>query len=260
MHAPPILATIDADPPIPFTDEQIGSAAHEKHMPSVRAIAVDEIGLVLLNLIGADASVSAVIMELLRSKSNGVGFMPTLFASQPTNIPTQLAIQKGGRYTTFRSALATSAGSIKVKNWCLLINTANLAESLRRAPTIPAELLPPPPAPAIVAPSPPQGAVQSPPAAPPPHYVIGAATSTTPDPNALLGQLRSIGVVLADVWATAVCDLALEAQLVTPIPAAGVKCWRVDGDLVRWVDLVKHGIQHQRFWVPEVVTRQQRAA
>src|SRR5437870_6188925 len=145
MHAAPLLPTIDADPPIPFTDEEIGSAAHEKHMPSVRAIAVDELGLVLLNLVGADASVSAVIMELLRSKSNGVGFMPTLFGSHPTNIPTQLAIQKGGRYTTFRSALATSAGSIRVKNWCLLINTAYIADSRRRAPTIPPQLLPPPP-------------------------------------------------------------------------------------------------------------------
>ena len=85
MHPPPFPAIIEADPPIPFVDEEIGSAAHEKHMPSVRAVAVDpDRGLVLLNLVGADASVSAVIMELLRSKSNGVGFMPTLFGSQPT--------------------------------------------------------------------------------------------------------------------------------------------------------------------------------
>jgi hypothetical protein len=57
MHPPPLGAIIDADPPIPFTDEEIGSAAHEKHMPSVRAIAVDaDHRLVLLNLIGADTS------------------------------------------------------------------------------------------------------------------------------------------------------------------------------------------------------------
>src|SRR5438093_5029143 len=98
MNAPPSVAAIDLDPPIPFTDEEIGRAAHEKHMLSVRAIAVDpDRGLVLLNLVGADASVSAVIMELLRSKSNGVGFMPTLFTSHPTDIPTQLTIQQGGR-------------------------------------------------------------------------------------------------------------------------------------------------------------------
>ena len=98
MHPLPLAAAIDADPAIPFTHEEIGSAAHEKHMPSVRAVAVDpDRGLVLLNLVGADASVSAVIMELLRSKSNGVGFMPTLFGEGPTNIPTQLMIQKGGR-------------------------------------------------------------------------------------------------------------------------------------------------------------------
>ena len=155
MHPPPLPATIAADPPIPFIDEEIGSAAHEKHMPSVRAIAVDpDRGLVLLNLVGADASVSAVIMELLRSKSNGVGFMPTLFRSQSANIPTQLTIQPGSRYTTFRSALATRGGSISQKNWCLLIATANIAESRRRAPTIPPQLLPPP-APATADGSPP---------------------------------------------------------------------------------------------------------
>src|SRR4026207_1879074 len=99
MHAPPHLSTVAADPPLPFTDEDIGSAAHEKHMPSVRAIAVDpDRGLVLLNLIGADTSVSAVIRELLGSKSNGVGFMPSLFA-KGSRIPNQLTIQHGIRYT-----------------------------------------------------------------------------------------------------------------------------------------------------------------
>ena len=46
MHPTPLLAAVDMAPPIPFTDEEIGIAAHEKHSPSVRAIAVDEIGLV----------------------------------------------------------------------------------------------------------------------------------------------------------------------------------------------------------------------
>src|SRR5215213_8243620 len=208
MYASPLAAAIDTDPPIPFTDEEIGSAAHEKHMPSVRAIAVDpDRGLVLLNLIGADTSVSAVIMELLRSKSNGVGFMPSRFA-QGSRIPTQLTIQHGIRYTTFRSALATSGGSISQKNWCLLINTANIAESRRRAPNIPPQLLPPPPALATTeatsaAPS------SQPPVTPPPHYVIGAASTSTPDAHALLGHLRTIGVVIADAWAETVRNLAL---------------------------------------------------
>jgi hypothetical protein len=258
MHPPPLGGIIDADPPIPFIDEEIGSAAHEKHMPSVRAIAVDpDRGLVLLNLIGADASVSAVIMELLRSKSNGVGFMPSLFARQSTNIPTQLTIQHGIRYTTFRSALATSGGSISQKNWCLLIATANLAESRRRAPLIPSQLLPPPPPTAETAPS---GAADTPPAAPPPHYLIGATTATTPDPHALLGHLRAIGVVAADGWAAVLRDLAIEQQLVTPMPAAGVTCWRVDGDLVKWVELITQGVQSQRFPIPVPGMRQQRAA
>jgi len=261
MHPPPHIAIIDTDPPIPFTDEEIGSAAHEKHMPSVRAVAVDpDRGLVLLNLVGADASVSAVIMELLRSKSNGVGFMPTLFARQPTNIPTQLSIQPGIRYSTFRSALATPGGSLNQKNWCLLIATANIAESRRRAPLIPPQLLPPPPLPATaeVAPAAP---TNQPPATPPPHYVVGTASAMTPDSHALLGHLRAIGVVVADAWAEAVLDLAINAQLVTSIPAAGVKCWRVDGDLIKWVDLVRHAIQQQRFSIPVLTPLpQQRAA
>jgi hypothetical protein len=254
----PLPAIIDAAPPIPFTDEEIGSAAHEKHMPSVRAIAVDlDRGLVLLNLIGADASVSAVIMELLRSKSNGVGFMPTLFGKGPTSIPTQLTIQPGSRYTTFRSALATPGGSISQKNWCLLIATANIAESRRRAPAIPPQLLPPPLMTAGAAPSVP---ADQPPAVPPPHYVIGAASATTPDPHALLGHLRAIGVVVADLWAEMVRNLALETQLVTPIPAAGITCWRIDGDLPKWVDLVRHGIQSKRFPFPLQTGREQQRA
>ena len=257
MDTPPLAPIIDTDPPIPFTDEEIGSAAHEKHMPSVRAVAVDpDRGLVLLNLVGADASVSAVIMELLRSKSNGVGFMPSLFANG-SRIPTQLTIQHGIRYTTFRSALATPGGSISLKNWCLLITTANIAESRRRAPSIPPQLLPPPPETAETAPAVP---ADQPRTVPPPHYLIGAATATTPDPNALLGHLRAIGVVAADEWAAALCDLAIAQQLITPMPAAGVRCWRVDGDLVRWVALVTHGIQSSRFPIPTTVMRQQRAA
>src|SRR5262245_49527879 len=261
MHPPPLPAIIDADPPISFTDEEIGSAAHEKHMPSVRAVAVDpDRGLVLLNLVGADASVSAVIMELLRSKSNGVGFMPTLFAGQSTNIPTQLTIQPGSRYTTFRSALATPAGSINQKNWCLLISTANIAESRRRAPIIPPQLLPPPPLPAT-AEAAPTAPTSQPPAAPPAHYIVGVVAAMNPDPNALLGHLRAIGVVLADPWAEMVRDLALDAQLVTSIPSAGVKCWRIDGDLTKWLDLVMHGIQSKHFSIPgQAAPSQQRAA
>lgn len=260
MHPPPLQTAIDADPPIPFTHEEIGSAAHEKHMPSVRAVAVDpDRGLVLLNLVGADASVSAVIMELLRSKSNGVGFMPTLFGSQQTTIPTQISIQTGIRYTTFRSALATPGGSLNQKNWCLLIATANLAESRRRAPFIPPQLLPPPPAPATE--TAPAVSADKPPAAPPPHYVVGAASATSPDPHALLGHLRAMGLVVADPWAVSVRDLALDAQLVTSIPSAGVKCWRIDGDLIKWVDLVRHGIQSKHFSIPvQAALPQQRAA
>jgi hypothetical protein len=259
MHSLSHPGIVDADPPIPFIDEEIGSAAHEKHMPSVRAVAVDpDRGLVLLNLVGADTSVSAVIMELLRSKSNGVGFMPSLLANGPTSLPTQLTIQHGIRYTTFRSALATPGGSISQKNWCLLIATANIAESRRRAPIIPTQLLPPPPPAtddtALAIPA------DKPPAVPPPHYVIGAATATTLDPHALLGHLRTIGVVAADGWAAALRDLAIAQQLVTPMPAAGVRCWRIGGDLVRWVELIIHGVQSQRFPIPAPVMHQQRAA
>jgi hypothetical protein len=254
-------AAVEPDPPIPFIDEEIGSAAHEKHMPSVRAVALDPgHGLVLLNLVGADASVSAVIMELLRSKSNGVGFMPTLFASQSANIPTQLTIQPGIRYSIFRSALATPGGSIRVKNWCLLISTANIAESRRHAPIIPPQLLPPssPATPGEAASAQP---TNQPPPAPPPHYVIGAASAMLPNPHALLGHLRAIGVVAADAWAETMRDLALDAQLVMPIPATGVTCWRIDADLVKWVDLIRHGIQSRRFAIPgQTVISQQRAA
>ena len=159
----------------------------------------------------------------------------------------------------FRSALATPGGSISQKNWCLLIATANIAESRRRAPTIPPQLLPPPPSPATDNPASALPAVR--PSAAPPHYIIGAATAPIPDPQALLGHLRALGVVMADTWAEAVRDLALDVQLVVPMPAAGVTCWRIDGDLVKWIGLISHGIQRQRFPIPVQTTLpQQRAA
>jgi hypothetical protein len=96
---------------------------------------------------------------------------------------------------------------------------------------------------------------------PPPHYVIGTVTATTPDPNVLLGHLSAIGVVVADTWAEAVRHLALDAQLVAPIPAGGLKCWRVDGDLIKWVELIRHGIQTKRFAIRvQTALQQQRAA
>jgi hypothetical protein len=67
-------------------------------------------------------------------------------------------------------------------------------------------------------------------------------------------------VVAADGWAAAVRDLACEQQLITPMPAAGVTCWRIEGDLVRWIELIAHGIQSDRFPISVPVMRQQRAA
>jgi hypothetical protein len=95
---------------LPFIEDEIGRAAHQQHTLSVRALVVDpERGVVLLNLVGSDASVSAVAMELLRSKSGGIGFLPPLFGELPNDLPTQ----PGGRCTIFRSARAIASGSLK---------------------------------------------------------------------------------------------------------------------------------------------------
>jgi hypothetical protein len=67
--------------------------------------------------------------------------------------------------------------------------------------------------------------------------------------------------VVADAWAETVRDLALDARMVTPIPAAGVTCWRIDADLVKWVDLIRQGIESRRFAIPgQAASPQRRAA
>ena len=53
---------------------------------------------------------------------------------------------------------------------------------------------------------------------------------------------------------------AIDAQLVTPIPATGVNCWRVDGDLLKWVKLVRHGIYSRRFRIPAAIASSQQCA
>jgi hypothetical protein len=72
--------------------------------------------------------------------------------------------------------------------------------------------------------------------------------------------VRAIGGVTADAWATSLRDLALDAQLVTPVPAAGVTCWRIDGDLIKWVDLIRHGIQSKRFTLSSLAELPQQQA
>jgi hypothetical protein len=56
-------------------------------------------------------------------------------------------------------------------------------------------------------------------------------------------------------------DLALDAQLVTSILSAGVTSWRIDADLIKWIELIRHGIQSRRFAIAvQTVVSQQRAA
>jgi hypothetical protein len=42
---------------------------------------------------------------------NGAGFLSTMFGELPTGLATHLTTQVGGRYTIFRSTLATPGGS-----------------------------------------------------------------------------------------------------------------------------------------------------
>lgn len=54
-------------------------------------------------------------MELLRSKSNGIGFMQTLLAVSANRYSHTAQHATGIRYTTFRSALATLGGSLNAE-------------------------------------------------------------------------------------------------------------------------------------------------
>lgn len=187
-------------------------------MPSVRAIAVDpERGLVLPNVIRrgclgfrrdhGTAQEQKQWRRLCRPCFGNIG------RNQHPN-PVDHS-QHGIRYTTFRSACYTW----RLDQFEELVSadhfTANIAESRRvpAPPVPPAQLLPPP------SPLQPRlfraGGIR--------RHLLRRSPALldrrgdrhhASDPHALLGHLRrTIGVVAADGWAAAICDLAIDAQL-----------------------------------------------
>jgi hypothetical protein len=95
-----------------------------------------------------------------------------------------------------------------------------------------------------------------------PRYLFGNWSETTPHQRAFLGVLRGLralflnappgaepGAVTAmQQWADALWQFGLANDLITPLPAIGIRAWRVAGDLARWSDLISSGVRER--WLP----------
>jgi hypothetical protein len=72
MHPPSRSGIIGTDSPIPFSDEEIGSAAHEKHMPSVRAVTVALAGNHTITFLGSGGALADALAFGRISRHYGV--------------------------------------------------------------------------------------------------------------------------------------------------------------------------------------------
>jgi hypothetical protein len=94
----------------------------------------------------------------------------------------------------------------------------------------------------------------------PPRFIFGNHHETTPAVLAFHGHLRTLRVVrlydtrssdhqrCTQTWLEQLWLHGLEAQLIVPLPALGIRAWRLTGDLLAWADLIQTGLSSA--WLP----------
>jgi len=230
-------------PPRPFSEEPVGVCSFDGPTVEVRALVCTPDGAVtLLNVTGADVSVSATLMKLLRGATRDdpgtIAFTPA--PELPWAGPTLLK-RESGTYTLIPAALK----GLREKNHAIVSSSALLGAGLRRPPTLPAAEHDPTPA----------ARPSTPASDPPPRIVFGAAGQDGPNPGAFIGHLIGMRVVLLPQWEPLLWEHGRRAGLITPLPTLGIAAWQLAPTLRQWNALVQHGRVHGRLPIPVEYTR-----
>ena len=93
-----------------------------------------------------------------------------------------------------------------------------------------------------------------------PRFVLGNADAHAPSRNAFDGHLRALRVVRyydtrsgaarhrTCIWTDQLWTHGLEHDLITELPALGIRAWQLSGDLLAWADLISDGLRSG--WLP----------
>jgi hypothetical protein len=257
MHGSRTTSQLDGTLPLrPFHPEGfVGTMQADGQNVRVAALACDETRVVALSLVGFDTSIGVVFSRLW--SSTAVPFAPASHRQEEWRGP-ELLQRSGERY---KQCVAHLEGTREV-HALALVRTAHLTEGILHPPDLP-EMQKPSDAPE-------QEQEQTPPSRsqpvakqsrPPvwvPRYVLGNWDETNPNLQSFLGHLYALRVLFLHrnaahpewpvQWAEALWQRGLATDLITPLPAIGVRAWRISGDLLAWSALVGDGVREG--WLP----------
>jgi len=237
-------------------DGFVGTMQADGQEVRVAAIACDETRVVALSLIGFDTSIGVVFSRLW--SSTAVPFTPADNWQDEWTGPEQFQ-RSGERY---KQCVAHLEGTREV-HALALIRTAHLTEGILHPPDLPEmqkssdtqeqeqeqEQEPSRSLPTAKQAKPPVWV---------PRYVLGNWDESGPNRQSFLGHLYALRVLFLHrhaqhpewpvQWTEALWQRGLASELITPLPALGMRAWRISGDLLAWSTLVGEGVREG--WLP----------
>ena len=235
-------------------DGFVGIMQADGQQVRVAALACDETRVVALSLVGFDTSIGVVFSRLW--SSTAVPFAPAFNWQDEWHGPEQLQ-RSGERY---KQCVAHLEGTREV-HALALVRTAHLTEGILHPPDLP-EMQKPSDAPEqeqeqVPSRSLPAGKQAKPPVWVP-RYVLGNWDESGPNRQGFLGHLYALRVLFLHrnaqhpewpvQWAEALWQYGSACDLITPLPALGMRAWRLSGDLLAWSALVGEGVREG--WLP----------
>ena len=213
----------------------VGTIEQDGQVVNVAAIAFDAGKIVLMSLVGRDTSVSAVLAQIWKKKE--AVFRP---AEQVTWAQQEQPFSRieTERYKEFASRLP----GLKLVHALAIPLTAHIAEGILSAPAMQKH--------------PHLADVRIPTVTP--RYVLGNIQEEKPHALSFLGHLRAMRVVLLyrddahperlDTWASELWLRGTRRGLIEPLPALGVRVWKIAPDVYQWNTLIAQGVQEG--WLP----------
>jgi hypothetical protein len=234
-------------------DGFVGAMQADGQQVRAAALACDETRVVALSLVGFDTSIGVVFSRLW--SSTAVSFAPASTWQEEWTGPEQLT-RSGERY---KQCVTHLEGTREV-HALALVRTAHLTEGILHPPDLP-EMQKPSEAPEQEQVPPSQSFPPAKQARPPvwvPRYVLGNWDESGPNRQSFLGHLYALRVLFLHrndqhpqwpiQWAEGLWQHGLTADLITPLPALGMRAWRISGDLLAWSALVGEGVREG--WLP----------
>ncbi|SRR5579884_1097396 len=237
-------------------DGFVGTMQADGQQVRVAALACDETRVVALSLVGFDTSIGVVFSRLW--SSTAVSFALASNWLEEWTGPEQLT-RSGERY---KQCVAHLEGTREV-HALALVRTAHLTEGILHPPDLPemqkSSEVPEQEQEAQTPPSrslPP--AKQAKPPVWVPRYVLGNWDESGPNRQSFLGHLYALRVLFLHrharhpewpiQWAEGLWQRGLASDLILPLPALGMRAWRISGDLLAWSALVGEGVREG--WLP----------